>query len=468
VKVSTIASIGVLAAGVLVAGGMVLGRHTSGRRPIVGPGPARAGLGGPMADDGARGGAPADADRPESPTGPEGRVWPGQGFAGPGFPGPWGANAPAMPPLGGGQAGGPGGGPSANGPAATDAPMGRGFGPPGNAGAPGRPGARPQGSGDRPAGGAPGSMGARNRPGGGAPGGMGARAPTEAPAGPWAAWGGGWSGPPQGPAEAGAPGMAWGNPFAGPGGGWPVAAGGSARRAATGDPMYGVLAGIQRQLDLLASAAEDLDNASVAMREKNQDQVKEILHRGAGKLAKVSEAWREVTQGLRAGGPPSGWVGQAPVPWGQGGGPMAYAGPAGPQPSPWRWPAAAPGRVWQPGPASPEAPSPDQGALDPDQGVESGPDDVFAPVIVPDEEPTAAAERQGLEEEVRMRFRLLEAPYLQLREYGVEMPEVNELLQACREALSAGSLRDAALSFNAAAELMEQLLAAAEEEAPPS
>jgi hypothetical protein len=71
-----------------------------------------------------------------------------------------------------------------------------------------------------------------------------------------------------------------------------------------------------------------------------------------------------------------------------------------------------------------------------------------------------------LEERIREELRLLHDPYLELREDGVPMAELEELVRSCRDAVNAGELRTAALSLNAAAELVQRLLSFPEGEQP--
>jgi hypothetical protein len=82
----------------------------------------------------------------------------------------------------------------------------------------------------------------------------------------------------------------------------------------------------------------------------------------------------------------------------------------------------------------------------------------FTPIPVPAEEPTAPEERAALEEAVRTQLRLLQAPYERLEQAGTDLRDVQRTVRACREAVNRGALREAALSLNAAAELIGRLL----------
>jgi len=472
VKTSAVVAIAVLAAALLVvsgvAGGLYMGRQgsvnvASRGSPGFGGGPADwpgAGESQPQS------GLPGDQSRGKGPGaggfggagGAPGGAWGGQGFPGQGFAGPGGGgpNSSGMPFPGGAPGGRQAGasGPAGRGRAGAGGSMNRGPWPMGGgAGQPGRPrmGARQQG----------------DRAAGGPPGGMSASGPMGPAFGPWAGPGPAPAGPPQGFPAGAAPGMWPGGRFGGPGG--PDAESAAGAPPMPGTPVnlaYGVLDQLQRGLGLLASAAEDLENASVALREKNQDQVKEILHSGAQKLTKVSTDWRGLANELRGGPPPGGQGAFAGARRGQFGGPRAFEGAAGPGP---RGRGSAAVRPGAPSPRGPAAPGTwDGSTAATGNEAATGPltPNVFAPIAVPSEEPTAPRDREALEERVRLRLRLLYWPYVRLIQDGVEMPEVQELVRSCRDAVNGGALRDAALSLNAAAEMMGRLLAAAEGEQP--
>ncbi|MGQ9731759.1 MAG: hypothetical protein ACUVX8_10860 [Candidatus Zipacnadales bacterium] len=154
---------------------------------------------------------------------------------------------------------------------------------------------------------------------------------------------------------------------------------------------------LTRELTALDAVAEDLNNASIALREKNHEQVREILRNGAQKLARVSEAWRGLTDQFAE--EPVGSMGEATM--------------------------AA---------------------------------EKLTPVVVPAEEPTNAAERAALEEQIRVQLRALREPYERLKAKGIESTEVEKLLRACREAVNTGALCSAAAHLNAASAVIEQLL----------
>jgi hypothetical protein len=232
------------------------------------------------------------------------------------------------------------------------------------------------------------------------------------------------------------------------------------------DPLSRTLNELQKQLAVLASAAEDFENASVAVREKNQDQVKEILHRGAQKLHQASAASSGLVQQL-AEAQSGGGYGSPPrfaQTWPRG--PLVFGDPATP-PTPER----GGGRR-----ARMSAQEAAGFELNPLDSPPTGPDGeevgdplspaVFEPIPVPAEEPSDPREREALEDRVRSQFGLLYWPYRQLMEDGVEMDQVQELVRSCRDALYGGALRDAAVSLNAAAELMRSLLAPEEPPAP--
>lgn len=318
-----------------------------------------------------------------------GPPWAGSGFQGPGFipPTPWGpgaqaaapgnspeptANTPVWPPQLPSQSGGPS--PSN----LTPRPQAEGQ--------PNRAASVPRQQSAPPVG----------QPSGGA----------EAAPGPWGPWAGGWGAPPQGNPTA-APGP-WPAGFAAPAtGGWPFAPSspGSASSAqGTKETASIALSQLREQASTLASAAEDLANASIAMREKNQEQVREILQRSARKLGKVSEAWQEAINEKTT------------------------------EP------------VLGVGHSAPPSSKPETTAA------------LLAPIPIPPSEPTTAEERQVLEETVRGRLKLLQEPFRALENTQADVAQVRTLLQACREALSQGWLHSAAANLNAAMQIMQELL----------
>lgn len=464
---TSIAVIAILGAGLLLAGGIWLGLRADrpqsssvARQTGLGPGMS---MGAPMMGGG---------------FGSMGQAGPPQGFAGP--PG-WGA-----PPQGAPSAPGGTGGPQGS---MSMPPWSAGGGPPGG----GFPGGAP-GSMGGPGGAAP-TPKAPGPPSAGAPGGawptwgQGPSGPPKAPSGsaapktksgssspgpapsPWPGWGQGTAGPPQMASGFGAPGMWPGGSFGGPaafGGPW---GGGAPTPGASADPASKALNQIRDQLALLASAAEDLEDASLAIREKNQDQVKEILHRGAERLRKVSDAWRKATNQLGRGQPSPPGGGPTWSPWGPWGGPSATASAASPQSGPpgsWVLPAPPGGQATtDQGPSRPggEPQFALAGGAGGEQTARPWSLADYKPIPVPTDEPTAPGERAALEEAVRTQLRLLQAPYAQLVQSGADVREVREALRSCRDTVNRGALREAALSLNAAAELIGRLLTP---NAPPS
>jgi len=386
-RVSTpIATIAILAAGMLVAGGMWVGLRAdrpSGPLQSTGAlpngvwssaGPTSQGSTGPSPSGGMTPGAPPGAGAP-------GGMWGGMGPWTPGGGPPGAGGSPGSAPK---SMGGPGG--------SAQTPMGPGvpsFGSPG----PGPGPAWGQGAAGPP----------KAPTGGSASGRKPAPAPSAPAPSPWSGWGQGSAAPPQ--MAAGGPGFGtWpGGPF---GGAW---MGGAAPSAgAPTDPASRALNDLHRQWGDLASAAQDVENASSALGDKSQAQVKELLERGADRLRKVSEAWRRAAE-VFGETPPA-----------EGGGAAARA-------------------------VSPRA---------------------FDLIAVPAQEPATSKERAALEDTIRTRLRLLQAPYAQLLSTGGDLQELQETIRSCRDAVNRGALREAALAFNAAAALMGQMLAPAAEGQP--
>jgi hypothetical protein len=180
-----------------------------------------------------------------------------------------------------------------------------------------------------------------------------------------------------------------------------------------------VLEQLQRQSATLAGAAERIENASLVFREKNGEQVADILRDAAREISTVTTDTRRLTAELT----PGELAGRGPAPG----------------------PTASGGRGASPAPAGDVPLDPRDPAL-------------FAPVAVPAAEPASQVERQALQQEIRDRLRLLQQPYLRLVETGAGVTQVEELVRACRDATNRGALRQAALSFNTAAQAIGNLL----------
>ena len=154
------------------------------------------------------------------------------------------------------------------------------------------------------AGGAPGRSGGVQRPRGGP--GMGARGP------------GGMPGRGPGAMAGGPGGMPWG----------PPGMGGPPQQAAMPGGMFpsvfGELLGeMQRESGVLATVMDDIENAGLALREKNQDQIREILAAAQSKIAAIGARREELGRELQApqgplmgAGPNGAMPGMGPVgPW---------------------------------------------------------------------------------------------------------------------------------------------------------
>lgn len=278
------------------------------------------------------------------------------------------------------------------------------------------------------------------------------------PSGTWPNQGGWPVGSPAGPAMASTGGMWSGAPSTSPSmPGFPPAPASGSMSVTPTDPARKALARVGEQLAELESATRDFEMASVAVREKNQDQVRENLHRGAQKLGRVTRAWRELVREYEGGQPGSGTA-QAPLAApAQTGWPAAIPGPNAPgAPSGWG--------QWQGLPGSPVAPPQGGGApwaWPPPAAGATGQPDVLPPTPVPATEPVAPAQRKALEETLRVRLRALGEPYATLVGRGLVTGELEELVRSCRQAVNTGALREAAEKLNAAEELMGRLLASA-------
>ncbi len=231
-------------------------------------------------------------------------------------------------------------------------------------------------------------------------------------------------------------------------------------------------------------AMEDIETAGLALLEKNQDQVREILSSATDKLKAVGKGRSELDKNLQQmqRAPRAAPGGARPR------GPRSAQGPRQPRPG-------------QPGPPSVREPALDPRrvhdllgrALDevrtlspdeyekqreemigrivvslmrpPDEQIALSPGEAprptgigLPPLELPAEEPTNPAERDKLREQVRERMRLLHEPYLMLTNAGVEMEQVEHLIRQAREAFTADKLVDAGKSVNHASDLIWPLM----------
>ncbi|MBM3498976.1 MAG: hypothetical protein FJX74_09935 [Armatimonadetes bacterium] len=333
------------------------------------------------------------------------------------------------------------------------------------------------GGGGRPSG--PPRM-ARGGPGG-PPGGGGGRRPGGMPgmAMPPGMAGGPGMGMPQGPGMAG-----------GPGGVFP--------------DVFGLLVGnMQRESGVLAGVLEDLENAGLALREKNQEQMREILSAASQKIAAIGKRRNELEGRLRPGqiAPPgeeprAAW--QGPGGRGPGGRRPGGESPGGPGPGPAvQWPGGFPipglgsgagfdlkrisevlakaldeARGMPQDEYEKQRDTFVQGLLgrlmaavmgQPDLMVpppEGGRPDVLTglpPLEVPAAEPTEPEARTQLETQVRDRLRLLQEPYAALERVGADVAPVAAELVLAREAVNGGRLTEAANATNTANDMLWQL-----------
>ncbi len=256
----------------------------------------------------------------------------------------------------------------------------------------------------------------------------------------------------------------------------------------TPGPMPGMLGGLLGQMRMesaaIVGAMEDIQNASVALLEKNQDQIREILSSATGKLQAVGRRRAELDKRLQE-------MQRAPRAAPEGRRPM---GPRGGQGN--RRPGSGePRGPFAPGPAddarrvhdllgraldevrtlSPEeyeeqredaierivaalmTPPDERLTIEPGRPPRPG-GPGLPPLKLPDEEPTNQAERDKLREQVRDRLRMLHEPYLMLTSAEVEMEQVEHLIRQAREAFTADTLVEAGKSLNEASERVWQLM----------
>jgi len=271
----------------------------------------------------------------------------------------------------------------------------------------------------------------------------------------------------------------------GPGGlGGPGGPGGPAGPGAMPGLLGALLGHMRSESAAIFGAMEDIENAGLALLEKNQGQVREILSSATDKLKAVgtgrSALEKNLQQMQRAPGPgPEGERPRGPRS-GQG---ARSARPGQVRPPFAREPAVDARRVHdllgraldEVRTLAPEEyekqredmigrivvsltqPPDEQITLAPGQPPRPaglGP----PPLELPDEEPTGSAERDKLREQVRERLRLLHEPYLMLTNTGVEMEQVEHLIHQAREAFTADKLVDAGKSINHVSDLVWQLM----------
>lgn len=316
-------------------------------------------------------------------------------------------------------------------------------------------------------------------------------------------------------------GMPAGRPQGTPGMGmWPLwpfggGPGGAAQGPQTGmlpDVLGPVRSAMERESDVLEAIMEDIENASVALRERNQEQVREILAGARNKVASITKQREKLQRELTVQQPSSPQVApsQRPTaserPAGQGptgrrGGRSATWGrtPAEtsgqfPQPAPMPWMMPGLGLGGLPnfeavhdvlGQALDEARRMSdeeyerdrEGAIQrliwgllaavmnqgggfdfmtpPPQGSAALP-----PLAVPSEEPRDNATRSELEEQIRNRLRLLQEPCSALEQIGVDLTQVQTGLAQARDAVNGGRLIEAARIVNQVADMVWQLVEA--------
>jgi hypothetical protein len=249
--------------------------------------------------------------------------------------------------------------------------------------------------------------------------------------------------------------------------------------------LLGALLGHMRtESAAIIGAMEDIENAGLALLEKNQDQVRQILSSATDKLKAVGKGRSELDKNLQQ-------MQRAPRETPAGRRPR---GPRGGQ------------NVPRPRPNQPVPPSAEEAALElrrvhdllgraldeartlapaeyeaqreellrrivtslmrpPDEEIVLAPGEPprpagigLPPLELPAEEPTDPAERDTLREQVRERIRLLHEPYLMLTDAGVEMEQVEHLIRQSREAFTADKLIDAGKSVNHVSDLIWQLM----------
>jgi hypothetical protein len=351
---------------------------------------------------------------------------------------------------------------------------------------------------------------------GGFPGGGGGSPGRQGGSGRFAARPGG---PGMGQPGRGGPGMGFPGPGPGMGMGMPAQGLGQGSGPQGMFPnVFGSLMGAMREdSGVLAALMDDLENAGLAIREKNQDQVRDILAAARNKVASLSKRRETVGRELMAAQGPFPGAGAEGTAQGPATRPEGL-GPVGPRQGRQR-----PGRQGPEGrPPAGEGPG-GQGpggmfgglpmmnmmpgmfdfqgiqevigrALD---DVRKMPDEQYAqqregliqqfmwnlvaavtgqfgeptpqegatgqgalslpPLQVPAEEPQDPAARKELEKQIRDRLRLLQSPCAALSQVGADMTQVEAALSQARDAVNAGTLVDAAKTTNQTADMVWQL-----------
>ncbi|MGQ9731519.1 MAG: hypothetical protein ACUVX8_09640 [Candidatus Zipacnadales bacterium] len=285
-------------------------------------------------------------------------------------------------------------------------------------------------------------------------------------------------------------------------GGFPWMPWGQAPSGAGESGMGGILPGVfgsllsqmQKDSGVLRSVMDDLDNASLALLEKNQDQIREILSGARKKIASLSANRGEWEQRLAAAqpdrpqgiAPPRGQTappqGRGPGRWGQGQG----RGPENMGPSmSWELPTGFDlqrvhdllGRAFDEARQMSDeeyeafradlinrlmmsflgSPS-EEWMVPPDQPDQPAAVEDLPLIPVPKQEPTETEARERLELKIRNRLRAIHAPYVALDEANVDLTEVNRTISAARAALGEGNLSEATKSTNEATELLWKLV----------
>ncbi|MBM3475460.1 MAG: hypothetical protein FJX75_19520 [Armatimonadetes bacterium] len=364
--------------------------------------------------------------------------------------------------------------------------------------------------------------------GGGGPGGMGRMSGTGGPpGGRGGSRGGQGTFRPRPPGQGGPgmgmpggrPGMGTGFPGQGPGMGMMAQGPGQGPGPQGMFPnVFGSLMGAMREdSGVLAALMEDIENASLSIREKNQDQVRDILTAARNKVASLTKRRETVGRELMAAqGPPAaaggegmgmgpgtrpeGWGPMGPrqgrqrpgrqgpdgqQPGGEGPGGQGLAGMFGGLPMMGMMPGMFDfqriqeviGRALDDVRKMPDEQYAQQrdglvqqfmwnlvaavtgqlGGPTPQEGAPVQGAGSLPPLQVPAEEPQDPAARRELETQIRNRLRLLQDPCAALAQVGADMRQVEAALSQARDAVNAGTLVEAAKATNQTADIVWQL-----------
>jgi hypothetical protein len=259
---------------------------------------------------------------------------------------------------------------------------------------------------------------------------------------------------------------------------------GDAAAGAMPGVMGALLGQMRSESAAIVGAMEDIQNAGLALLEKNHDQIREILSSATDKLkavgrgrAELNEKLQEMQQearrspqGQRPGQVSPGQQRRQQRP-GQAGPPFARA----PQLDAERVHDLLGRALDEARTLSPEDFEKQREDMierivvsllrPPDEPITLKPDEPLRPagaglppLELPEEEPTAEAERAELREQVRERLRMLHEPFLMLANAQIEMDQVEHLVREAREAFAADELLNAGKSANHASDLIWQLM----------